>query len=61
MSMSGEAMNELARRILAAADAGVSIKPVTSQPDALALEDAYDVSARIAMLRETREIGRAHV
>ena len=54
MSMSGEAMNELARRILAAADAGGSIKPVTSQPDALELEDAYDVSARIAMLRETR-------
>lgn len=59
MPMRDEEKAELARRILAVVDAGGSLKPVTSQHNPFPLEDAYDVSARIAVMRERR--GEARV
>ena len=54
MSMSGDDAEELAKRILAAADAGKSVKPITAARKEFSLADAYDVSARIAQRRQKR-------
>jgi 2-keto-4-pentenoate hydratase len=49
-----EETTSLAERVLAAADKGESIPPLTDSPASLSLEQAYRISARIAVLRQRR-------
>jgi hypothetical protein len=52
MATDDRGIDHLARCILAAADGGVSIPPFTEIIPSFSLEQAYQVSARIAVLRQ---------